>query len=70
MALVAYKDRAIALRKEGTRWHAEILIAGRVAWLNRIYIQTRESLIPSVLWIELSGKDATTGQPITERISR
>jgi Domain of unknown function (DUF4833) len=70
MTLVAYKDRAIALRKEGTRWRAEILIAGRTAWLDRIFIQTKEGLLPSVLWLELSGKDASTGQALTERISK
>jgi hypothetical protein len=70
MKLVAYKDRPIALHKDGARWRAEILVAGRLAALNRIFIQTKESVIPSVRWIDLYGMDVITGQPISERVSK
>jgi hypothetical protein len=70
MTLVAYKDRTIAVRKHGAHWQADIVIAGRPARLDRIFIQTREGLIPSVLRVDLFGKDAITGQLVTESVSK
>jgi hypothetical protein len=42
-------------------------IGGRTGVLRRIFVQSKEGLMPSVVYIELFGEDLENGQPLHER---
>lgn len=67
--LNATSDRSIRVLRWQGRWVAQIVIRGRSAVLERIYVETNESgLIPSVRWVDLYGSDMETGRRLTERL--
>lgn len=68
--LKAKKDRPVRLALRDGCPTATVTIAGRPAWLRRIFVQAEdgEGIIPSVAWADLEGVDPTTGARITERI--
>ena len=67
--LNASPDRSIRVLRWQGRWVAQIVIAGRSAVLDRMYVSTDESaFIPRVLWVDLFGADMETGKPLTERL--
>jgi hypothetical protein len=68
--LSAAPDRSIRVLRWQSRWLAQILLRGRSAILQKIYVMADESgVIPRVRWIDLFGTDMVTGQPLTERVS-
>ena len=67
--LIAYPDRKIEVKKQKGRYRALMQIAGRQAELTHIYVYDDESgLLPKVQYVDIYGKDATTGQELYERI--
>ena len=69
MRLTALKERALTLLQVNGRWRARTLIAGKQAYLKRLYIATDESgVIPTVLYVDIFGEDASTGDPIKEHL--
>lgn len=67
--LVAQKRRTIEVRREGGVVRAETTIAGRRAYLSRIFVNAGKVLaVPKVKSIELYGNDAATGEPLHETV--
>ena len=70
MILVSAPDRPITVKKEGQVVRAELVIEGRPAVLEKMYINSSEELTgPRVRYIELHGKDIRTGKERSEKIS-
>jgi len=44
-------------------------IAGRTGILRRLFVQSKEGLMPSVEYVELFGEDLETGQPLYEKFA-
>jgi Domain of unknown function (DUF4833) len=69
--LAAFKERPLKLVRVSGRWRAQATIAGKHAYLNRLYIATDESgLIPSVLFVDVFGEEVGTGKAVQERITK
>ncbi len=69
MTLAAYK-REIKIFQEGDEVRAQMVVDGRPAYLEKIYITSKEGFIlPTVISMEIFGKDAATGEPRYEKIS-
>jgi hypothetical protein len=66
--LVAMKDRPLTVRRRGSRFGAELPVAGDPARLDRVFVATKEGIVPRVLYIELSGRRISDGKPVRERI--
>lgn len=70
MKLVAFDGRMIRVARSDGGYRAVVSIAGRPAYLRRIYVQTRETgTLPKVVYVELRGSDAATKTPVLERIA-
>jgi len=68
MRLVAFEERPIRVQSVKGGYRAMTIIGGRLAYLDKIYVRTKEdSMMPKVLYIELFGEDLTTGQPAYEK---
>lgn len=62
--------RLIDVREGDGQYRAEIEIAGRTATLERVYVESLETgVLPQVLFIDLHGRDAETGEPLSERLT-
>jgi hypothetical protein len=69
MILAAYRKRPITVRPTESGARAEIVIAGRPAQLDRLYINATDGrLLPSVNYIELFGTDLASGEKRHERL--
>lgn len=69
--LVAVKDRPLMVRGGNGAYRAELPIRGTPAYLERIFVATREGpLFPSVIYIELHGRSLRDGQAVVERINK
>ena len=69
MTLVAAPKRRITVKKEKDAAHAEMLIGGRPAVLEKIYINASDGLTgPKVKYVELYGKDLKTGEKRREKM--
>jgi hypothetical protein len=69
MTLAAYPKREITVRPTDKAARAEIVIAGRVSVLEKLYIKSTEGLVlPTVNYIELFGKDLETGEKKYEKL--
>ncbi len=67
--LNATSERSIRVLRWQGRWVAQIVICGRSAVLERIYVATDETgLIPKVRYIDLHGADMENGKRLTERL--
>ena len=70
MRLMAYPEREIKVYQDETRVVAEMRIGGNPALLERIYIASTEGRsLPKVEYVELFGRDLTTGEQRYERLS-
>jgi hypothetical protein len=68
--LVADRKREIRIYRQGPSVRAETTIGGRRAYLQKIYIHVRKSLVlDTAESAELFGVDADTAQPLSEKIS-
>jgi hypothetical protein len=67
--LVAVKDRPLMIRRRSDVYRAELSIQGVSAYLERIFVATRESpVLPTVLYVELYGRSIQDGRALSERI--
>jgi hypothetical protein len=69
LTLVAHKSKPIRVFKDATGVHAELGIAGRRAYLTKMFVQAGPEFIPKVIFLDLFGTDAKTGAPLHERIT-
>lgn len=69
ISLAAFHARQIRIRVQDGHARALLLIAGQGAVLDRLFIQTREGIMPQVQWIDLYGHTAD-GTPLYERVTR
>jgi hypothetical protein len=69
LKLKAFKERPMWVVKSGARWRVQTAIAGKQAFMNRLYVATDESgIIPKVLYVDVFGEEMATGAAIQERI--
>lgn len=69
LRLKAFDERPIHVRRRDGRFRAEVEIDGRMAWLQRIFVQAREgTVLPKVRFIDLTGIDPDTREPVRERL--
>lgn len=65
----ATRDRSIRVVRWQSRWVAQVVIAGRSAVLQRIFVSSDESaLVPRGRWVDLHGTDMVTGKSLVERL--
>ena len=69
MTIVAVPQGQITVKKDGDAIRAELVIDGRPAVLEKIYINATDGLLgPKVHYIELHGKDIKTGEKRFQKI--
>jgi hypothetical protein len=69
MTMVAAPQGPITVKKEGNAVRAELVIDGRPAILDKMYINASDGpILPQVHYIELYGKDLQTGEKRFEKI--
>jgi len=69
LTVVSSPDRPITVKKAGEAVRAELVIDGRPAVLEKMYINSTDGLTgPKVHYIELHGKDIKTGEKRLEKI--
>jgi hypothetical protein len=69
MTLVAAPKHQITVKKEKDSVHAETVINGRRAILEKMYINASDGLTgPKVRYIEVYGKDLQTGKQLREKM--
>ena len=69
MIVVSSPKRPITVKMEGSTARAELVIAGHLAILEKMYINSTDGLTgPKVQYIELRGKDIKTGEKRVEKI--
>ena len=69
MTLMAAPQQQITVKKAGDAIRAEVVIGGRQAVLEKIYINASDGLTgPKVQYIELYGKDLQTGAKRSQKI--
>jgi len=71
MALASQKHRRIHIYQEGDKVRAVTLIAGRQAFLRKIYVKTRGwGLLRTADYFELFGTSVTTGENCYEKVTQ
>jgi hypothetical protein len=69
MMLKPMRERPIRVFMEGDAVHAGLTIGGKSGYLEKLFINSEEgSMMPKVIYIELFGKDAATGEALYEKI--
>jgi hypothetical protein len=69
LRLVAQQQRDIDVRRKGNSVRAATLIAGRCAYVSKIYVKIHKLLgIPKIEFIEVIGSGIATGEPVCERV--
>lgn len=70
IALAAFKDRKITVRRIAGGYQAIAIINGRQAVLERIHVESTESILglPRVLYVDLYGRDCDTDEPVRDRL--
>ncbi len=69
MTLAAYSKREIKVYAQSDNVKAEMVISGKPAYLEKIFIDSKEGwMLPTVLYIELFGTDVSTGEKRSEKI--
>ena len=70
LQLAAQPQRTVYVYRQCDTVRAETTIAGRRAYLKRIYVTTHRVLVvPTVRYIELFGVDAATGEEVSEKVN-
>jgi hypothetical protein len=71
MVMNIMKDREIKVYRQGKGYVAEININGKPAYLQKVFINSTETMLfPKVHFVDLFGKDKTTGKDVHERINK
>lgn len=69
MTLVSQKKREIRIYQQGNSVHAETSISGHLAYLTKIFVQTRKAgLLRTADYYELFGTDVATGAECYEKV--
>jgi hypothetical protein len=69
LKLRAFKERPMWIVNGKGRWRVQTTIAGKQAYMDRIYVATDESgVMPKVLYVDVFGEDMTTGAALNEHI--
>jgi Domain of unknown function (DUF4833) len=69
MRLKAFPEQPLTLIRVKGRWRAQVAVAGKQAYMSRLYVATDESgVLPKVLYIEIFGQEVSSGAAIQERI--
>jgi hypothetical protein len=69
MTVAAYPKQQITVRQQGDAVRAELVIGGRPAVLEKMYINASDGLMgPKVHYVELYGKDLQTGRKRFQKI--
>ncbi len=69
LVIESFSSRVIRISSEKNKIRSEIVINGRPAWLEKIFIDEREAIfVPKVQYLELFGKDKVTGNDLHEKI--
>jgi hypothetical protein len=69
LRLKAFKDRPMWIVKAGGRWRVQTTIAGKQAYLTRLYVATKEGgIMPKVLFVDVFGDDAAGGGALAEHL--
>jgi len=67
--LRAFQERPMWLVKSNGHWVVQTTIAGKQAYMKRLYVATDESgVLPKVLYVDVFGEDAASGAAVTEHI--
>jgi hypothetical protein len=65
----AVKNQDLRIVQVRGRWRVEGNLAGRTAFITRVYVLSDESrLIPRVRYVDVFGEDTRTGASLRERI--
>ncbi len=68
MALAADREREITVSQKGDQVVAEIMISGRPALLRKVHVNLTEGFaLPKVNYIELFGRNPTSGEYLYEK---
>ena len=71
LRVVSHREKEIHVFRDGQTVRAEAVIGGRVALVEKIFIQMRSSFLISLpAFGEMFGFDKETGQKLTERVFR
>ena len=71
MTMVAVPESPISVKKVGSSVRAELVIDGKPAVLEKMYIDATEGLTgPTVNYIKVYGKDLKTGKKLFEKVVR
>lgn len=69
MRLKAFKERPLTLLKVSGKWRAQVMIGGKQAYLNKLYVATDESgVMPKVLYTDIFGEEVNGGKAVQEHI--
>jgi hypothetical protein len=69
LKLRAFKARPMWIVKQGGRFRVQTTIAGKQAYMNKIYVATDESgVMPKVLYVDVFGEDMASGAALTEHL--
>jgi len=69
LKLRAFKERPMWLVKVNARWRVQTTVAGKQAYLDKLYVATDESgIMPKVLYVDVFGEDAASGAALTEHL--
>ena len=69
MTMVAAPQHPITVKLEGSAVRAELVIDGRPAVLEKMYVNASDGLVrPQVHYIELYGRDMLTGEKRVEKV--
>ncbi len=69
MTMVAVPEHQITVKQEGDAVRAEVDIDGRLAILEKMFVNTADGLFgPKVLFIEVYGKDLQTGEKLYKKL--
>jgi hypothetical protein len=70
--LEAFKERPMwVVKANDGRWRVRTTIAGKNAYMTRLFVATDESgILPKVLYVDVFGEEMSSGSPVHERVSR
>ena len=69
MDMVADIRRTVKVRERGGVFRAETVIGGQPAFVEKIYVKSSEGgILPTVDYVELSGRDVETGNGCYEKV--
>jgi Domain of unknown function (DUF4833) len=69
LKLRAFRERAMWIVKIKGHWVVQTTIAGKQAYMRRLYVATDESgVLPRVLYVDVFGEDAASGAALTEHL--